>query len=111
MKTIMMAAAVSLMLAPAAKAAVPVAEDAVSTATGSGQVTGGGVEMAGGPGRSGPASARQGKGSPPGKSTFGANDSGKQDGEIVRIARGSNKPGSPSPGDRGQPKGKQTQHG
>lgn len=99
MKTIMMAAAAALMLTPAAHAAVSVAGDVASMAICDGQVKGATMEMAGGPSRTGAISAPGGKGSLPGKSTFGANDtdSGKQvEGKTVRIAAGLNKLGKPS---------------
>lgn len=86
MRTIMIAAA-ALMLTPAAHAAVSVAKEVASTTISYEQVEGATMEMAAGPGRTGAISAPGGKGSPPGKAMFGANDAapGKQ-GETVRIA-------------------------
>lgn len=108
MRTIMIAAA-ALMLTPAAHAAVSVAKEVASTTISYEQVEGATMEMAAGPGRTGAISAPGGKGSPPGKAMFGANDAapGRQ-GETVRIAAGPNKPGKPSSASdgRGYPSGK-----
>jgi len=72
MKTIMMATAVSLMLAPTAFAAVPVAAGgAASKAVATSQGEKDGVVLAAGPGRTGTISIPGGKGFMPGKGFAG----------------------------------------
>ncbi|MBT1155250.1 hypothetical protein J1C56_06555 [Aminobacter anthyllidis] len=72
MKTIMIAAAVSLMLAPAAFAAAPTATPAGSKAVATSQATkDGAVLLAAGPSRTGTISIPRGKGFMPGKGFAG----------------------------------------
>ena len=72
MKTIMMAAAVSLMLTPMAFAAVPVAADTAEKLAITSQATkDGAVLLAAGPNRSGTISIPRGKGFIPGKGFAG----------------------------------------
>lgn len=72
MKTILIATAVSLMLAPAAFAAVPVAANAASKAVATSQATkDGAVLLAAGPNRTGTISIPRGKGFMAGKGFAG----------------------------------------
>ena len=72
MKTIMIAAAASLMLTPVAFAAAPVAASTASKATVASQSTKGeAVLLAAGPNRSGTVSVPRGKGFIPGKGYYG----------------------------------------
>ncbi|ODT02728.1 MAG: hypothetical protein ABS58_17330 [Mesorhizobium sp. SCN 65-20] len=72
MKTMMMAAALSLMLAPAAYAAAPVMNEAGSKTISNGQVKGEGVQLAGGVNKPGkPSTGSRDRGGNNRKSTYG----------------------------------------